>query len=256
MNIPYTYLIGWSELNVYYYGVRYAQDCHPNDLWQTYFTSSEHVENFVREHGAPDIREVRHTFCQEDRISKARLWETKVLKKMKVVEKDNWLNKHDSPSPPINRRYGDDNVMKRPELREAMRGDNNPARKPGVGQKISTKLKGRAPTFKDKTHTNETKNLMKQRWEERKNSGWVAPARTKEQCEAVSKKLKGRTPDPAVVAKMKNTLNTNGTRKGSKNPAAKPLLLRGIQYGCIRDASAATGLSVYKILKECEFVKK
>lgn len=37
---PYTYLIGWSKHNIWYYGKRTAKNCHPNDFWVTYFTSS------------------------------------------------------------------------------------------------------------------------------------------------------------------------------------------------------------------------
>ena len=36
---PYTYLIGWSNLNKFYYGVRYGKGCHPSDLWVKYFGS-------------------------------------------------------------------------------------------------------------------------------------------------------------------------------------------------------------------------
>ena len=61
-NIPYTYLIGWSKLNKYYYGVRYAKNCHPSDLWTKYFTSSKYVKQFREENGEPDIIEIRKTF--------------------------------------------------------------------------------------------------------------------------------------------------------------------------------------------------
>ncbi len=60
--IPYTYIIGWSLYNKYYYGVRYAKNCNPNDLWKTYFTSSKYVKEFRNNHGEPDIIQVRKTF--------------------------------------------------------------------------------------------------------------------------------------------------------------------------------------------------
>ena len=56
---PYTYLLGWSEHNTWYYGVRYAKGCHPSDIWKKYFTSSKHVKNFVKMHGDPDVIEDR-----------------------------------------------------------------------------------------------------------------------------------------------------------------------------------------------------
>lgn len=42
----YTYLIGWSEYDIWYYGVRYAKGCNPADLWVKYFTSSKFVREF------------------------------------------------------------------------------------------------------------------------------------------------------------------------------------------------------------------
>lgn len=88
-HIPYTYLIGWSNHNKWYYGVRFAKNCHPNELWKSYFTSSKYVKDFRKLHGEPDIIEVRRTFQKADQ---AVLWEEKVLSKMKVLYKGNWLN--------------------------------------------------------------------------------------------------------------------------------------------------------------------
>lgn len=88
-NIPYTYLIGWSEFNKWYYGVRFSKTCRPSDLWVTYFTSSKHVKSFREKFGEPDILEIRKTF----KTSKAaRDWEKRVLIKMEVTDDDRWLN--------------------------------------------------------------------------------------------------------------------------------------------------------------------
>lgn len=92
---PYTYLIGWPEHNTWYYGVRYATGCHPSDLWNPYTTSSKHVTAFVAEHGVPSVREIRRTFKN---TIQARVWEERVLKRMKVVGNDRWLNKTDNKS--------------------------------------------------------------------------------------------------------------------------------------------------------------
>lgn len=92
MNIytPYTYLIGWSKLNWWYYGVRFAKDCHPSDLWVLYFTSSKQVSIIRDMYGEPDIIQIRRTFIDSN---KARSWETKVLKRMNVINDSKWLNK-------------------------------------------------------------------------------------------------------------------------------------------------------------------
>lgn len=87
---PFTYLLGWSRLNMWYYGVRYAKGCHPNNLWTTYFTSSKHVKNFCKEHGRPDIIMIRKIFsCQ----TKAKHWEDRVLLSIPKEKRNFWLNK-------------------------------------------------------------------------------------------------------------------------------------------------------------------
>jgi hypothetical protein len=97
-NIPYTYQIIWSSTGMKYYGVRYAKNCHPNDLWQTYFTSSVKVAEYVKEHGNPDIIQIRKTFSGDDAVNKAKVWEHRVLRKMKVIYRNDYLNEGDSRS--------------------------------------------------------------------------------------------------------------------------------------------------------------
>lgn len=97
-HLPYTYLIGWSKLNKWYYGVRYAKTkklyyssgCHPDDLWKTYFTSSKYVESYRKKFGEPDILEIRKTFASQD---EAIIWEFKVLRKLNILNYEDWLNR-------------------------------------------------------------------------------------------------------------------------------------------------------------------
>jgi len=96
-NIPYTYLIGWPDLDRWYYGVRYAKKCCPDDLWNPYKTSSKIVQDFILKHGDPPIKKIRKIFNHNDNaILMAQLWENRVLKRLKVVKKEKWLNGHDS----------------------------------------------------------------------------------------------------------------------------------------------------------------
>ena len=88
-NVPYTYLIGRSKLNKWYYGLRYAKNCHPDDLWITYFTSSKIIKQFRKEYGEPDIIEIRKIFSN---VENAAIWEHTVLKRLKVNINDKWLN--------------------------------------------------------------------------------------------------------------------------------------------------------------------
>ncbi len=87
---PYTYLIGWSGHQTYYYGVRFSKKCHPSDLWKTYFTSSKYVKQFRETYGEPDIIQIRKTFKDS---KSAILWEEKVLKRINAIENKKWLNR-------------------------------------------------------------------------------------------------------------------------------------------------------------------
>lgn len=86
---PYTYLIGWSQHQKYYYGVRFAKGCHPNDFWSEYFTSSTKVAEYREQHGEPDVIQIRKTFHNREA---AIAWENKVLRRMNVIGEDHWMN--------------------------------------------------------------------------------------------------------------------------------------------------------------------
>jgi len=95
-NTPYTYLIGWTHLNIWYCGCRYARDCHPKDFWVTYFTSSVYVSEFIKKHGEPDYRSIRKIFTDEDyvtRVKRCQKWEDTFIRRVGAVRNDNWLNK-------------------------------------------------------------------------------------------------------------------------------------------------------------------
>jgi hypothetical protein len=89
--MPYTYLIGWSSQNKFYYGARWAKNCSPDDLWITYFTSSKHVKTFRDEYGEPDIVQVRKIF---NNVNHCKIYERKVLQRLDVLTNDKWLNKN------------------------------------------------------------------------------------------------------------------------------------------------------------------
>lgn len=91
---PFTYRIAWSNKNLHYYGVRYAKTAHPDELWNTYFTSSRVVARLRKNFGEPDIIEVRKTFdSKRDAIE----WEFKVLSRLKVNLSEHWVNQCVSP---------------------------------------------------------------------------------------------------------------------------------------------------------------
>lgn len=86
----FTYLIGWSVLDRWYYGVKWAKGCNPADLWVKYFTSSKVVAAMRLEHGEPDVVEIRQVF---DDNKSARIWEERVIDRLKAVNSPRWLNR-------------------------------------------------------------------------------------------------------------------------------------------------------------------
>jgi hypothetical protein len=97
-NIPYVYRIRWSKTGMNYVGVRYAKDCHPSELFINYFTSSKHVKKYIKEHGIPDIIEIRKTFTSEDRVNESRIHEHHVLRRLKASSRSDYLNRTDNKS--------------------------------------------------------------------------------------------------------------------------------------------------------------
>jgi hypothetical protein len=125
MTTPYTYLIKCPDDRVYY-GVRYARNCDPSDLWVTYFTSSNRIRQLVEQYGRDSFKtEIRRTFKDAET---AREWETRVLERMKVKHDRRWINVTTNRGLPA--WVGDKNPSKRLEVRmkisEAKRGVARP----------------------------------------------------------------------------------------------------------------------------------
>jgi hypothetical protein len=84
---PYTYVLTHRPTGKRYYGVRYAKNCHPDDLWVTYFSSSKIIQSLDKN----DFDcEIRRTFTTPE---KAIEWESKVILRLKLWKDPNWLNK-------------------------------------------------------------------------------------------------------------------------------------------------------------------
>lgn len=90
--MPYTYFLLNKITGEKYYGVRYAKDCSPEELWNTYFTSSKYVKQRIHQHGKESFYfEVRKIF--ETPVA-ARNWEERVLRKLNILQNSIWLNKN------------------------------------------------------------------------------------------------------------------------------------------------------------------
>lgn len=98
--MAYTYYIYHKPTNQHYYGARWAKTSNPSDFWVTYFTSSRSVKQLIEEYGRDSFSvEIRKVF--EDGAV-ARLWEHRVLKRMKVCSRKDWLNTSNGQPPVCN----------------------------------------------------------------------------------------------------------------------------------------------------------
>ena len=96
--MSYTYYIYHRPTDQHYYGARWAATADPTDFWVTYFTSSRAVKSLIKEYGVDSFDiQIRKVFVTG---IEARLWEHRVLKKLKVWKNSRWLNKTNG-QPPI-----------------------------------------------------------------------------------------------------------------------------------------------------------
>lgn len=168
--VPYTYLITHLPSKKVYYGVRFANGCHPTDLFDKYFTSSKVVRQLIKSDGIESFKiEIRRTF---DSKEAAMLWENKVLKRMNVVKREDFLNQTDNMSRFTNNDWwkGKKRATKTKEQIEKFK-QTFKERKRGIGnthtlgralteehkQKISEKTKDRPKSEETKHRISETK---------------------------------------------------------------------------------------------------
>jgi hypothetical protein len=93
---PYTYLLKHLPTGKYYYGCRYARGCNPSEFWVNYKTSSTHVKKLIEEYGEDTFQfQIRKVF---DDVEQCRNWETRVLKRIGAVKREDFINKTDNIS--------------------------------------------------------------------------------------------------------------------------------------------------------------
>lgn len=88
---PYTYLIRFPELNLYYYGAQWGRQCHPENLGKKYFSSSPKVKKLLQHH--PAIFEPRKTF---QTIEECQRFETRFLQKVNAKKNQHFINRHNN----------------------------------------------------------------------------------------------------------------------------------------------------------------
>lgn len=156
--MAYTYLIGWKNLDKWYYGVRFSKNCKPQELWNTYFTSSKKVALFRKKHGEPDVIEIRRQFTS---ISKARYWEHKVLHRLRVVESEKWLNQTDNksvdPTQALIGAKSSKSIKTKQKMSKSHLGKKHSEE---TKQKMRQAKLGKPGYWKGKQRSSETKNKM------------------------------------------------------------------------------------------------
>lgn len=88
---PFAYLITSKIDGKRYYGIRFAKDADPTQLWKTYFTSSKEIRAKVKKYGADSFTaEVRKVF---ETAEQAINWESKLLTRIDAASRDDWINR-------------------------------------------------------------------------------------------------------------------------------------------------------------------
>lgn len=216
--MAYSYLIGWKSLDVWYYGVRYATSCEPDDLWKKYFTSSKSVAAFRSVNGDPDVVEVRRIFDSKKSVL---LWEETVIRRLGCVGDPRWLNRQNggrnfsNPGCPrsvecrakISAKYQErlsDPVWKQKCVERARAASSSETAKGKISEKAKTR-------FEDKE------------WKERVHD---ASHRTSDYRSQASVRQKARLKDPEYVEKHLKSVNnelyrlkqSEDTRRRSQDP--------------------------------------
>ena len=205
---PFTYCLTFLPTGKRYYGVRYAKDCHPDQLWTTYFTSSEIISDLIEEHGKDAFTfEVRKTFITSEQ---ARSWETKFLTRINAAKHPEWLNGHNGGK---NFHSTPESVKKRKDTLEK-NGTLHPMKNPETVQKVMRTKK------KNGTGPDSPESIQKGKDTKTRN-GTLNPSSPESIQKGLDTKKKNGTLNPSSpesLQKRKETMERNGTENCMKNP--------------------------------------
>jgi len=138
-SIPYTYLVKCIPTQQYYYGVKFSKKANPETFWVKYFTSSKYVQQLIKEYGKDAFEfQIRRTFNDP---KKAFLWEQRVIKKLLAKKDPLCLNialGADIINAVIAKGFvGEDGLTAFQRAGQKIKGENNPAKRKEVREKIS-----------------------------------------------------------------------------------------------------------------------
>jgi len=162
---PYTYLIKHKPTGKVYYGFRAANKVDPEqDLWHTYFTSSLKVQQLIEETGADSFEvEIRKVFETKEQAS---AWETKVLRRCKVLTDERWINQNIAgyivPTKESRKKISDfhKDKPKAEEHKEKIRQGNIGKQRPWSAKNLPTDTRGEKNGMFGKHQSEETKQKI------------------------------------------------------------------------------------------------
>jgi len=179
----YTYLLKFKPTNKFYYGVRVKTiklNRNPeDDLMVHYTTSSENINNLIAKHGIDAFEwSVRKTF---NTAEEAIAWETKVLRRSKVLERQNiWINGNVAG-------YKITTEAGRKKIRETHMGKSKTEEhKQKIRESNLGKNKGKTPSDEHRRKNSET--------HKGKNNARYGAVVSQETRDLISQANKGRTP--------------------------------------------------------------
>jgi len=196
MYLPFTYCITFKPTGQRYYGVRTKQNCHPQELWTQYFTSSKKIKKLILEHGVDAFTfEIRRTFSNK---ADAIAWEHRVLKRLKVLTNPLWLNENIG-----GKEFVTKDTLTEEHKRNVAKAQLGKKRKPHSAEtkaKISSARQGQPTHNKGKPMSEEQRKLMSI-----VRKGYKSSEETKAK---ISAGLLGRVQGPTTRAKQAEAMKT------------------------------------------------
>lgn len=239
---PYTYLIKFKPTGQCYYGSRFKNvrlGINPeDDLMINYPTSSKYIQSLIREHGLDAFEwEIRKTF---DTPEQATNWESKVLKRCRVLESEKWLNQNVAG-----------HIMVTEEGRKKI-GDFHKGKAKSKEHKknLSESQKGK-PKKNTKNKTPEYRELMS-RLKSGKNNPRYGVEVSEETRRKISEANKGRTAYNKGIpmseeqkAKIRETKAANPVKMSAESIAQRVAKQRGAKRSDETKAKIAAALKAY-----------
>ena len=156
--MPFTYYLYHNPTRKHYYGARWAKNCGPDTLWNSYFSSCRDIHELIKQYGVDsfNVRVMRVFNTGEE----ARMWEHKFIKRVKAVESDEWINRSNGQPPVCNySRAGQGAGRKLSYFHRKAISNGNKGKLRGAKQNPDH-IASRAKALTGRTQTEETKRLI------------------------------------------------------------------------------------------------